>query len=57
MSRIASLPLDVLDVTEDPVLRVALTPGQGELGHDIWLTAVDTAGRRFHTRYPLGISD
>ncbi|WP_374433984.1 hypothetical protein [Inhella sp.] len=55
--RIASLPLDVLDVTEDPVLRVALTPGQGELGHDIWLTAVDTAGRRFHTRYALGISD
>lgn len=55
--RIASLPLDVLDVTEDPVLRVALTPGQGQLGHDIWLAALDGAGRRFHTRYALGISD
>ncbi len=55
--RIATLPLDVLDVTEDPVLRVALTPGQGQLGHDIWLTAVDTAGRRLHTRYALGTSD
>jgi len=55
--RIGSLPLDVLDVSEDPVLRVALTPGQGELGHDIWLTAVDTAGRRYHTRYALGTSD